>query len=100
MKERTEKIPTGIELKLRNLNQTASPYKTFIKKEVPMLENLVEYYKKANGKTKKKILGCIFSKISFGERESCNLRIHSNDTGFTQCQQGFQKSGHKKRGRK
>ena len=26
-----------------------------------MLENLVEYYKKADGKTKKKILGCIFS---------------------------------------
>ena len=27
-----------------------------------MLENLSEYYKKADGKTKKKILGCIFSK--------------------------------------
>jgi hypothetical protein len=26
-----------------------------------MLENLVEYYKKVDGKTKKKILGCIFS---------------------------------------
>ena len=27
-----------------------------------MLENLSEYYSKADGKTKKKILGCIFSK--------------------------------------
>ncbi len=26
-----------------------------------MLENLVEYYRKADGKTKKKILGCIFA---------------------------------------
>lgn len=26
-----------------------------------MLENLVEYYKKADGNTKKKILGCIFT---------------------------------------
>ena len=26
-----------------------------------MLENLVEYYIKSDGKTKKKILGCIFS---------------------------------------
>ncbi len=26
-----------------------------------MLENIAEYYKKADGKTKKKILGCIFS---------------------------------------
>jgi len=27
-----------------------------------MLENLVEYYRKSDGATKKKILGCIFSK--------------------------------------
>ena len=27
-----------------------------------MLENIAEYYKKSDGKTKKKILGCIFSK--------------------------------------
>jgi hypothetical protein len=26
-----------------------------------MLENLVEYYRKADGNTKKKILGCIFT---------------------------------------
>ena len=26
-----------------------------------MLENLVSYYRKSDGKTKKKILGCIFS---------------------------------------
>ena len=26
-----------------------------------MLENIVEYYGKADGKTKKKLLGCIFS---------------------------------------
>jgi len=26
-----------------------------------VLENIVEYYKKSDGKTKKKILGCIFS---------------------------------------
>ena len=26
-----------------------------------MLENIAEYYKKSDGKTKKKILGCIFS---------------------------------------
>ena len=33
-----------------------------------MLENIVEYYKKADGKTKKKILGCIFSKIPVLEK--------------------------------
>ena len=61
MKERTEKTLIGLELKLKNLIQTTSPFKTFINKEVPMLENLVEYYQNSDGKTKKKILGCIFS---------------------------------------
>ena len=30
-------------------------------KNIPMLENLTGYYKAADGQTKKKILGCIFS---------------------------------------
>jgi len=33
----------------------------YIEKEVPMLENLLEYYRKSDGATKKKILGCIFA---------------------------------------
>ena len=32
--------------------------------------------------------------------KSCNLRIHKTDRGTSQYQQGTQKSGHKKRGRK
>ena len=62
MKERTENTLTGLQLKLKNLKATTSPFKTFINKEVPMLENIAEYYKNSDGKTKKKILGCIFSK--------------------------------------
>jgi hypothetical protein len=46
---------------IRKFEKTTSPFKTFINKEVPMLENLSEYYKKSDGKTKKKIIGCIFS---------------------------------------
>ena len=38
-----------------------SPYKNYISKTVPMLENLTGYYKAADGQTKRKILGCIFS---------------------------------------
>jgi hypothetical protein len=37
-----------------------SPYKTYISKTVPMLENLTTYYREADGQTKRKILGCIF----------------------------------------
>jgi site-specific DNA recombinase len=61
MKERTERILTGLELKLKDLKQSTSPFKTFINKEVPMLVNIARYYKKADGNTKRKILGCIFS---------------------------------------
>jgi len=38
-----------------------TPYKTYITKTVPMLENLTGYFKAADGQIKRKILGCIFS---------------------------------------
>ena len=41
----------------RNVSATA----IYIQKEVPMLENLLEYFRKSDGKTKKKILGTIFA---------------------------------------
>ena len=62
MKEKVEKDQTGLELKLKSLRQDKSPFKVYINQTVPMLENLVEYYRKSDGKTKKKILSCIFSK--------------------------------------
>ncbi len=47
--------------KLTELQQEVSPFRIYIQKEVPMLENLLEYYRKSDGYTKKKILGCIFA---------------------------------------
>ena len=38
-----------------------TPYKNYINKEIPMMENLLLFYRKSDGKTKKKILSCIFS---------------------------------------
>ena len=61
MKEKVEKDQAGLELKLKALRQDKSPFKVYINQTVPMLENLVEYYRKSDGKTKKKILSCIFS---------------------------------------
>jgi len=46
---------------LKDLKKSPSPFKTYINKEVTMLENIAEYYKKSDGATKKKILICIFS---------------------------------------
>ncbi|MDX9906240.1 MAG: hypothetical protein RBS55_06610, partial [Bacteroidales bacterium] len=36
-------------------------YRNTLNHTIPMLENLEEYYRKADGKTKKKRLGCIFA---------------------------------------
>ena len=62
MKEKVEKDLIGLELKLKGFNQDKSPHKEYVNQTVPMLENLVEYYRKSDGKSKKKILSCIFSK--------------------------------------
>ena len=62
MKEKVEKDLIGLELKLKGLKQDKSPYKEYVNQTVPMLENLVSYYRKSDGKSKKKILSCIFSK--------------------------------------
>ncbi len=62
MKQRVEKDLTGLSCKLKDLKSDKSPFKEYVKSTVPMLENLVEYYRKSDGKTKKKILSCIFSK--------------------------------------
>jgi hypothetical protein len=37
-----------------------TPYKKYIKHTIPMFENIVEYYRKADGVTNNKILCCIF----------------------------------------
>lgn len=47
--------------KLTDLQQEVSPFRMYIQKEVPMLENLLEYYRKSDGKTKKKLLSTIFA---------------------------------------
>ena len=54
MKEKVEKDLIGLELKLKSLKQDKSPYKEYINQTVPMLENLVEYYRKSDGKSKKR----------------------------------------------
>lgn len=47
--------------KLTDLQQEVSPFRIYIHREVPMLENLLEYYRKSDGKTKKKLLSTIFA---------------------------------------
>ena len=61
MKEKVEKDQILLRVKLNNLMDQKSPYKTYINKTIPMLSNLSEYYRNSNGEIKKKILSCIFS---------------------------------------
>jgi hypothetical protein len=61
MKGRVDKEIVLCKEKLTELQQEISPFKVYIQKEVPLLGNLLEYYRKSDGATKKKILGCIFA---------------------------------------
>ena len=42
-----------LERDLLILNEETTPYKDYISQHVPMLENLLEFYKNSDGKTKK-----------------------------------------------
>jgi len=54
------------ERSLKEMNEEHSPYKEYLNKHVPALEDLTSLYQKVNGKTKKQILSCIFSeKVHF-----------------------------------
>ncbi|GGC82939.1 hypothetical protein GCM10011508_07870 [Flavobacterium lutivivi] len=55
---------------LQQLQEVLSPFREYLDKQVPMLEDLVGFYKSVDGKTKNKILGCIFSeKLYFEEKK-------------------------------
>ncbi|MCX6328939.1 MAG: recombinase family protein [Bacteroidia bacterium] len=61
MKGRVEREVVLVKNKLTDLQQEVSPFRIYIQKEVPLLENLMEYYRKSDGVTKKKILNTIFA---------------------------------------
>jgi DNA invertase Pin-like site-specific DNA recombinase len=61
MKGRVDKDIVLVKDKLTELQQAISPFKVYLQKEVPMLDNLLEYYRKSDGTTKKKILNNIFA---------------------------------------
>ncbi|WP_396170504.1 recombinase family protein [Flavobacterium sp.] len=66
-------LKTGLDVKvfekehtLKDLNEEYSPYKEYLNRHVPALEDLTSLYKKVDGRTKKQILSCIFSeKVHF-----------------------------------
>jgi site-specific DNA recombinase len=66
-----------LEKHLSSLNEETSPFKDYITKHVPLMENLLEFYRGCDGKTKKRILSCIFSeKIYFQENGDAAISYH------------------------
>ena len=61
MKQKIEKESALLNGKLGELQQKLTPFRTYLKDTIPMLQNLEGYYKQADGKAKRKILSCIFS---------------------------------------
>ena len=61
MKGKVEKEIALLKGRLTDLKEKGSPYTIYISKTVPMLEDLMTFYRNSNGMTKKKILSCIFS---------------------------------------
>ncbi|MFM7911878.1 MAG: hypothetical protein ACKO9W_06810, partial [Bacteroidota bacterium] len=66
-----------LEKHLSSLNEETTPFKDYITKHVPLMENLLEFYRGSDGKTKKRILSCIFSeKIYFQENGDAAISYH------------------------
>ena len=61
MKSKVEKGVYVAKERTKNLSEANSTYREYIRRQVPMLEDLATYYRNASGQTKRKILGCIFS---------------------------------------
>jgi hypothetical protein len=65
-----------LERELSELSEEMTPFKDYISRQVPMLENLLEFYQNSSGKVKKKILSCIFSeKIHFDENKVAAISL-------------------------
>jgi hypothetical protein len=59
-----------------NLEEKEAPIKEYLNNHVPMLENILTYYREADGKTKNKILSCILSeKITFDENKDAAIKF-------------------------
>jgi transcription elongation factor Elf1 len=61
MKQQIDKILREVQSKLDALSKGMTPFKQYISKQIPILHNLLDFYKTADGITKRKIIGCIFS---------------------------------------
>ena len=97
MKIRIESDLSHKQVKLDRLKSTKSPFKEYLNKTLPMIENLSVYWDKADGKTKQKILGCIFTeKFENFDFKSCNNIFTPEIESIMLASKVLQKSKNKK----
>lgn len=60
MMDKINNNTTSLKNNLNGLESEMTPFRNYVRQTLPMLENLVEYYRKSDGKTKQKILQSIF----------------------------------------
>jgi site-specific DNA recombinase len=74
MKQMIDSKVFEVNSKLTEFGNQISPIKDYLNNHVPMMENILDYYLKSDGKTKNKILSCILSeKISFDENKDAAI---------------------------
>lgn len=74
MKQMIDSKMYDVRSNLSDLEDQVSPIKDYLNNHIPMLENILDYYQKSDGKTKNKILSCILSeKITFDENKDAAI---------------------------
>jgi len=76
MKGRVDKELVLLKDKLTELQQEISPFKVYMQKEIPMLDNLLDYYMQSDSTSKKRIHSCNSDKklVEWLRAQSAGLR--------------------------
>jgi len=61
MMDKINSDTTSLKNTLSGLEGEMTPFRKYVRQTLPMLENLVEYYRKSDGRTKQKILESVFA---------------------------------------
>lgn len=75
MKQMIDAKSFKIKSNLSDLEEKVSTIKEYLTTHVPILENILEYYQKSDGKTKNKILSCILAKKTVLTKTKMQLSV-------------------------
>jgi DNA invertase Pin-like site-specific DNA recombinase len=80
------------DMELTNLKSQKTPFKDYLDNDIPLMEDLIGFYRKADGRSKKKILGLIFSdKVEFDENRKARFSFTPPIKALIQISQDAEK---------